>query len=80
MHHYGEDFTRSRIIGSRFEIQCRNHVTGAVITLSGPTEGLLENGDDRVDDLFVDELGRKLVHFLRENLINPALEMEGSVE
>ena len=69
MHHYGEEFTTSRVYGDTFEIQCANHVTGAVLTLSGPVRGVFESGKEVMDERFAHALGTKLAHFLRQNLM-----------
>jgi hypothetical protein len=68
MHHFGEEFTRSRIRGQNFEIECRNHVTGAVVKISGPVQGVLEDEGEVIDQTFVEDLGRKFAHFLKDNL------------
>jgi hypothetical protein len=72
MHHYGEKYTRSRVARGVFEIQCRNHVTGAVVTLSGPVRGVFETDGGIVDEATAQELGRRLAEFLRENMRGPA--------
>jgi len=69
MHHYGEAFTTAKVEGNSFKIQCTNHVTGAVVTLSGPVQGVFEASDEEVDLPFANNLARKLAHFLRENLM-----------
>ncbi len=69
MHHYGEAFTTSRVYGDTFEIQCANHITGAVLTLSGPVHGVFESGEEVMDEHFAHDLGMKLAHFLRQNLM-----------
>jgi hypothetical protein len=68
MHHYGEAFTTSTVGDYTFEIQCTNHVTGAVLTLSGPVRGVFESGNELVDEQFAQALGTKLAQFLRQNL------------
>ncbi len=72
MHHYGEKYTRSTVGGGVFEIQCENHVTGAVVTLSGPVDGVFEREGDVIDEATAEQLGRRLAAFLRENLRGPA--------
>ena len=68
MHHYGEAFTTSTIDENNFEIQCTNHVTGAVLTLSGPVRGVFESGDEAMDEGFAHAFGIRLAQFLRQNL------------
>jgi hypothetical protein len=69
MHHYGEKFTTSKVYGDTFEIQCTNHVSGAVITLSGPVRGVFESGEEVMDEGFAHHLGIKFAHFLKQNLM-----------
>ena len=69
MHHYGEKSTTSTVYGDTFEIQCKNQITGAVLTLSGPVRGVFESGNEVMDEPFAQALGMKLARFLRENLM-----------
>jgi hypothetical protein len=79
MHHYGEEFTTSMIYGDRFEIQCRNHVTGAVLTLSGPVKGAFESGNEVMDESFARDLGIKLARFLKQSLMGGPAPRVGGV-
>ena len=70
MHHFGEDMTTGRIEGDQFVIEARHHTTGAVVTMKGPTSGVLDD-NDTVDAAFVGDLAGRFAHFLRENLNPP---------
>ena len=71
MHHFGEQYTKAKADGKTFEIQCTNHVTGAIVKLSGPVRGVFEAGNEVMDQDFAHNLGMKLARFLRENLMGP---------
>ena len=68
MHHYGEDAVRAEVSEDTFKIFLQNHVTGAVITVSGPIKGIFENRTRKLNQMTAENLGRELAHFLRQNL------------
>lgn len=77
MHHFGEDMTTGRISGNQFIIEARHHSTGAVVTMAGPTVGVLTDPQQAVDANLVADLARKFAHFLRTNLSKGPVEAHG---
>jgi hypothetical protein len=70
MHHYGEQFVKAHVDKSKsvFNITLTNHVTGAQLSLTGPLNGVFETEEKVMDQAAAEELGRKMAHFLRDNL------------
>lgn len=50
MHHYGETDTYVAIFANEFVFEFKNHVTGAVITLRGPLQGVFEDSGQVMDE------------------------------
>lgn len=65
MHHYGEDAVSVELLATSFKIELRNHVTGAVITVSGPREGVFENPEKVVEQNEAYALASELAHLMR---------------
>ena len=65
MHHYGEDETFAAVLANEFVFEFRNHVTGAVITLRGPRQGVFETPGNVMDEADAKPIADQLAHFLR---------------
>ena len=69
-HHYGEDAVQAEIIGDRFRIVIRNHVTNAEIDITGPTEGVFEGPlGKHMSQPEARILGNEIAHLLRKVLM-----------
>jgi hypothetical protein len=75
MHHFGEDMTKGWIEDDQFVIEAQNHSTGASVTMRGPTQGVLDDATEVVDEALVKVLAGRFAHFLRENL-NPGPKLQ----
>jgi RecJ-like exonuclease len=60
--------TTGRIEADRFVIEARHHFTGAIIQMTGPTIGVLEDVTRTIDPGFVENLAREFAHFLGSKL------------
>jgi hypothetical protein len=69
MHHYGEDGVETSMSDSGFAIIIKNHKTGAKITITGPTEGVFEDGKRKIRPDEVEKLGHGMAHGIRQILV-----------
>jgi hypothetical protein len=65
MHHYGEDAMKVELDDSAFRIELQNHVSGAVITISGPREGVFQDSDKVMERNDAYELASEVAHLMR---------------
>ena len=65
VHHYGEDAVNVELSESGFRIELQNHVSGAVITVSGPREGVFEDPDKVMEASDASELASEVAHLMR---------------
>lgn len=72
MHHYGEMEVKVKLIDQKekgtFNIILTNRVTGAEITVAGPTKGVFETTEHTLDHVMTERLGREIAHTLRNVL------------
>lgn len=68
MRHYGKMPVEVRMYGNTFNIFLKNHMTGAVITISGPIEGVFESKERILDQKTAEELGSEIADVLRRVL------------
>lgn len=64
-HHYGEDSTNVHETGSAFNIEFRNKVSGAIITMRIPKEGALEDPGAQMTFNLAGDVAREIAHHLR---------------
>jgi len=65
VHHYGVAHTSIEVSERSFAIELHNHVSGAVIKVVGPREGVFEDPDRVIQESDVQDLARSLVQLLR---------------
>jgi len=65
MHHYGESATYATLLANEFIFEFRNHVTGAVITLRGPRQGVFMDPSKVMDETLAQPIADQLAHILR---------------
>jgi len=68
MHHFGETHITAQADERTFTIVCRNAVTGAAITVSGPVAGIFEDPGRVMDSNSAWILAADLAHFFRQRL------------
>ena len=68
MHHYGEDAVvveAMRTASGGYEITLRNHLSGAVVTIQVPEDGVFEDPTRKLSEYDAEHIGRELAHELR---------------
>lgn len=63
MNHYGKFNVDLGI--KKFTISLTNKRTGAIITVSGPTEGIFSSSTRRLDLSSAEDMANKLAHYLK---------------
>lgn len=68
MHHYGEDSTYVSESENAFNIEFKNKVSGAVITMRIPKDGALENPNSKMTLEIARQVADEVAHQLRRLL------------